>query len=83
MKTYNRSNLPESIVYNGDTYRLNAAISAGMIANNTSLRTIAHTLKKEGRKMVVVNCLAKGLKGKTDLHGQPYKPNVYIYTTSI
>lgn len=81
MKTFNSVYLPDAIQYNGASYKANAAITSAMIANNTSLKIIENTLKKEGRKMVVVNVLSKNLKGKTDLHGKPYQPQKHIYTT--
>jgi hypothetical protein len=48
--------------------------------NNTSESVIASTLKKEGRKCVLVNVLSKNLKGKNDIHGKPYKPTKWIFT---
>lgn len=83
MKTFKSIYLPDKIKYNGETYKANAAITSAMIANNTSLKTIEGTLKKEGRKMVVVNVLSKNLKGKIDLHGKPYKPQPHIFTTEL
>jgi hypothetical protein len=81
MKTFKSVYLPDEIKYNGETYKANAAITSAKLANNTSLKTISETLKKENRKMVVVNVLSKNLKGKTDLHGKPYKPQPHIFTT--
>lgn len=82
MKQYSKTYLPEVIKYNGENYYPNAAISSAMIANNTSLKTISATLKKEGRKCLCVNVLSKNLKGKTDLYRNPYKPMQHIFTTS-
>jgi len=82
MKQYNKTYLPDEITYNGSTYKAAAGITSAMIANNTNLRTISESLKKEGRKMIVVNVLSKNLKGKTDLYGQPYKPMKHIFTTN-
>ncbi len=81
MKQYNKTYLPDAITYNGNEYKANARITSSMIANNTSVRVISETLKKEGRKMIVVNVLSKNLKGKTDLYGKPYQPNKHIFTT--
>jgi len=81
MKQYNKTYLPNEITYNGNAYKTNARITSSMIANNTSVRVISETLKKEGRKMLVVNVLSKNLKGKTDLYGKPYQPNKHIFTT--
>ena len=82
MKTYNKTYLPENINYKGEIYTLNLFIQIGMDMNETKVKTIAKSLKKDNRKCLIVNVLSKGLKGKTDLFGQPYKPNKYIYTTS-
>jgi len=82
MKQFTRTYLPEEIKYNGNTYKCNAAISGSMNANYTSPNAIALTLKKEGRKAVLVNVLSRNLKGKTDLHGRPYQPTKHIFTTN-
>lgn len=81
MKTYNKTYLPDSITYNGVLYFNNPAISTAMELNNTRLSFIVAELKKQGRKAVLVNVLSNSLKGRTDLHGQPYKPTRHIFTT--
>ena len=40
MKQYNKTYLPDEIIYNGSTYKAAAGITSAMIANNTSLKTI-------------------------------------------
>ena len=80
MKQYSRTHLPDSIEYNGETYKVNIEISGAMRDNNTSFNTIAATLRKEGRKAVLVNVMSKNLRGKTDLHGKPYQPTKWIFT---
>ena len=80
MKQYSRTHLPDSIEYNGETYKVNIEISGVMRDNNTSFNTIAATLRKEGRKAVLVNVMSKNLRGKTDLHGKPYQPTKWIFT---
>lgn len=80
MKQFNKNSLPESIDYNGITYKVNIAISSAMTLNNTPVRTIASTLKAEGRKAILVNVTNKALRGKTDLHGNPYQPTKWIFT---
>lgn len=82
MKQFNKTYLPDTITYAGKVYTLNVEISAGMVANNTSLKTIAATLKQEGRNAVLVNVMSKNLKGKLDLHNKPYQPSKFIFTTS-
>lgn len=81
MKTFNKSSLPDTIEYNGSIYKLNVSISSSMHLNDTPIATISATLKKEGKKAVLVICMSKNLKGKTDLHGKPYQPTKWIYTT--
>jgi len=82
MKIYSRKYLPESITYNNETYKMNAAISGAMNANNTPVNTIVATLKREGRKAILVQVLSSNLKGRTDLHGNPYKPTKWIFTNN-
>lgn len=82
MKQFSRTYLPDEVKYNGEIYKANARITSAMIANNTSLRTISETLKKEGRKMIVVNVLSRRLRGMTNLHGKPYQPTKHIFTTN-
>lgn len=83
MKTFNKSYLPETVIYNGVVYERNASITSAMSANNTPISTIRKTLKEEGRKMVLVNVLQRSLRGKTDLHGKPYQPTKWIFTTTL
>ena len=80
MKQYNRTYLPDEILYNGETYKVNPAISGAMHSNNTPLKTIDTTLRKEGKKAICVNVLSKNLRGRTDLHGKPYQPSKWIFT---
>ena len=80
MKQYSKTHLPDCIIYKGETYKVNIEISGAMRDNNTSFNTIAATLRKEGRKAVLVNVMSKNLRGKTDLHGKPYQPTKWIFT---
>ena len=80
MKTFKKPSLPESISHNGSEFTLNTSISSAMHLNNTPISRIAQTLRSEGRKAVVVEVLSRSLKGKTDLHGNPYKPTKWIFT---
>jgi len=58
MKTFNKTFLPDKIVYNNETYKVNAAISGAMHANSTQPKVIANTLKSQGRKCILVNVLS-------------------------
>jgi len=82
MKTFNRTFLVDAITYSGEIYHRNDAITSAMEKNNTNLKNISFALRLQGRKAILVNCLSKNLKGKTDLHGRPYKPSKHIYTTN-
>lgn len=82
MKTFNRTYLPDTINYNGQTYYRNVGMSGAMKADKTPLKTIAATLKQQGRKAVLVKVLSKNLKGKLDLHQKPYQPTEWLFTTN-
>jgi len=81
MKTFKKTYLPDSINYNNDTYNVNIDISGAMRDNKTPINAIAATLKKEGRKSILVYVLSNNLKGRTDLYGKPYQPSKWIFTT--
>ncbi|MEO7048971.1 MAG: hypothetical protein ABI091_26950 [Ferruginibacter sp.] len=82
MKTFKKSFLPDSITYNGEIYHCNGAISGAMSANNTKPSIIYKSLKWQNRKCVLVLVLSNNLKGKEDLHGKPYQPTKWIFTTN-
>lgn len=81
MKIFKKTYLPDSINYNKDTYKVNIDISGAMRDNKTPINTIAGILRKEGKKAVLVYVLSNNLKGRTDLHGKPYQPSKWIFTT--
>lgn len=81
MKTLSRTDLPDTIEQNGQTYTLNRMITSAMERNGTTLGHISKELKKEGRKAILVNVLAKNLRGKLDIHNKPYAPTRWIFTT--
>ena len=69
MKVFKRSNLPDSITYNGKVFILDIQASTD------------HSMKKIKPigKYVFVDVLSSGLKGKTDLHNLLYKPNRWVF----
>lgn len=69
MKIFNKTNLPESIEYNGNTYVPDYELS----------RKYKGLIAPEVKGIIAVHVLAKNLKGKTDLHGHPYEPTYWIY----
>lgn len=82
MKTFSRKSMPDKIKYNGEIYTLNPTISAGMKKSNTRPEKVIDAVRSTGKKAVLVEVLSQELKGKTDLHGNTYKPSKWIFTTN-
>ncbi len=68
--TFNRASLPEKIVYNGRTYKVNYEYSS-LYAQGKLFPVCNH---------VRVHVLSARLKGKRDFHMQPYQPTKWIFT---
>ena len=66
MKNFKRRNLPEYVTYKGEKY----VYLCGKHVDKSTY---------EGKKVVQVNVMSRNLEGKTDLHGQPYKPSQFIF----
>lgn len=81
MKTFSKTHLPDTVSYDGKEYYLNMAVTLAVERNGTPLRLLSDTLKKEGRRAVLVKVMSRNLKGKTDLHNRPYKPSEWVFTT--
>ncbi len=82
MKTFKKDHLPETIQHNGETYTYNRNLTVGWERNNTDLKHITRELKKDNnRKAIMVNVLAKNLRGKLDIHNKPYQPTKWIFST--
>lgn len=64
MKLY--SNLPNSIKQNGITFHFYAAYP--------TFKTIP-----SGKKSRIISVLSRNLRGKKDVHGNPYLPNNYLF----
>lgn len=64
MKIYR--SLPDKVIVRNICYKLDAGLSA--------LKQIPIN-----KRYVKVNVLAKSLEGKTDLHGNLYKPSIFIF----
>lgn len=79
MKQFNKTNI-DPITYRGVVYSCDILISAKLKTPGGNIEKAQSALKKEGLKAIQVNCMHPNLKGKTDLHGQPYTPNVWIFT---
>ena len=72
MKTFKRASAPEAITYGGREYTKNIKAS--------HLFLHGYPLPNTGQH-IVVEVLPAALKHKSDLHGQQYRPWVFIYTT--
>lgn len=79
MRTFNRTSLPESVNYNGENYILDVKLTS---LHHVLPREVSLTALNQKKKIVTVKVMNKNLKGKTDNHNQPYKPNVWIFSKS-
>lgn len=73
MKTYNKTHCPDVIEYNGESYKLDIAAT----------HEHREGVKLSSRYHIRVNVLSKNLKGRTDLHGNLYTPNTFIYSNEL
>lgn len=76
MRTIKKGYCPNAIEINGTTLKLYASASA--IAN-VAVKHRAEELQAQGLTVCIVEVHNRRLKGKTDLHGQPYKPSIFIF----
>lgn len=44
-----------------------------------SAESTARRLEDRGDKVLIIKVLATKLKGKTDIHGKPYEPQLYVF----
>ena len=79
MKTFNRTYLPESIIYNGKVYIKDANLSGCFNSKELTLNKIITMIKISGKSGIIVNVLSRNLVGKTDLYGLDYLPTKWIY----
>ena len=79
MKTYHKSHcLP--ITHNNEVYTIDIQISALVKTPNGSLDDAKTKMKELGLKGIIVMAMHPNLKGKRDIHGRPYTPNLWIFT---
>lgn len=69
MKIFNRTYLPEFILYNKKRYVKDVSVSTYHMLGN----------KPDLKGCIMVKVLSLNLRGKLDLHQQPYKPTEHIY----
>lgn len=69
MRTFKRTHLPDEIISQGKTYVLDL--------DKTNLKRDGHSFP--AKECIIVHVLHKNLKGRTDLHGMPYRPTEWIF----
>lgn len=76
MKTFN--SLPEVIHRKGKVYKVDVTL-VHAFATARDVREVKKRLHDMGKTFITVHVLARNLKGKTDLYGQPYKPSTWLF----
>jgi hypothetical protein len=76
VRTIKKSSCPDQIELNGTTLKMYAAGSA----STRPAQNIAADLKAQGLTVCILEVMNPRLKGKTDLHSQPYKPSQFIFS---
>ncbi len=79
IRTYKKSYCPESIEHHGQVLTLNGYFSA-LQHQDKSGQDFAKQLIAQGKTVAFVQVLNPRLRGKTDLHGQPYKGSKFIFS---
>lgn len=75
MKEFNRASLPEQISYNNREFH--------RIRQTERKDIITSYCQQRGKniQLIQVNVLHRRLKGREDLHGKPYQPSVFYYSS--
>jgi len=72
--------LPKSpYVFKGNEY---TRYQGNRHSANEAPESTARRLEDRGDKVIVIRVLARNLKGKTDEHGKPYLPQLYVFHRS-
>ena len=72
--------MPDSVSYNNRTYKVDIELSGNLRDKPlTTMDTIQEGLKTKNKHGILVNVLSRNLRGKRDLHQQPYKPSRWIF----
>ena len=69
-----RSSAPMEIKSNGIVFKLTVG---------KENKQIIREAQEKGLRYRTVNVMSGRLKGKTNLHGQPYKPSAFIYVEKV
>lgn len=81
IRTIKKASRPDTLIINDTILKNNVdADLQGYPHTNRQKHNIAAELKAQGLTVCIVEVLSRNLKGKTDLHNQPYKPSVFIYS---
>lgn len=67
------SNLPASI-------KLKNGITLKRYVGHFTITEVVRICKETKKRFRIISVLSGRLKGKTDLHGNPYKPSKWIFT---
>lgn len=70
MKVFKRARIPDQVTYNGQIYKVDIELSSAFNIDKA----------KKMPDVLLVEVYNKNLRGKTDLHGNPYKPSEWIFT---
>lgn len=73
------SHLPDVVKFRGREYTFHQPAEALELRKEHVLNKELERLKKCGYLTRVVRVLSPKLKDRTDLHGQPYQPSVFIF----
>lgn len=75
IRTVKKGYCPDQIELNGSILKM----YAGASASTRPPQYIAAELKAQGLTVCILECMNRRLRGKNDLHGQPYKPSTFIF----
>jgi hypothetical protein len=78
IRIYKTGDLPMTLEHRGLKLSVNTLATVRSIIENKN--TVLKDLKAQGKCIALVEVHNKKLKGCTDLHGRPYKPNTFIFT---
>ncbi len=70
----------DTIKQNGVTYYPDSNLSCRVMLKEIPFWKVREQLKTKGIKCIQVGVLSRNLRGKTDLYGKLYEPNIFIYT---
>ena len=73
MKTFNRTSAPDTIKYNGREYHRARTTERRLLLTGYCAN---HSIK-----LIQVDVLHRNLKGRENLHGKPYEPVTFYYSS--